>query len=187
MDKAKSFALFHQGLRSYVDALSAIRQFCGEVCSESMSVLEANLEGLRQTLQCEIQPGTPNVRPNCIDPIDWDGMEAWAMARVEAQDLCGIYAGLYWQVKNGAEPTPGVCVSLRFNKIQLFEATGERLRKVAGDRIQSYRPSKELWIWEPIDPTDADEFTDRLDRITKEWIKLLRQIPELFARLAQGA
>jgi hypothetical protein len=190
MDKEANFAVFQEGLKSYAVALSAIRELCGEVYSKSRSVLEANVEDLRQTLQREIQPVwiTPKVWPNCIDPTDWDGRDAWAMAVADARDLCDIYAGLYWQVKDGDEPTPGVCVGLTFKRIQLFLATWEHLRRVAGDRIQSYRPTRELWIWEPIDPKDAAEFGDRLDTIMKEWITLLRQIPpEVFTQPPQTA
>jgi hypothetical protein len=188
MDKKENFEVFKEGLRSFLDAMSAIREFCDEVYSVSRSVLEANLNDLRQTLQREIQSDwiTTHVRPNCVDPIDWDGMTASAMARVDAQDLCRIYVGIYWQAENAAELKPGTYVGLEFHGgVPLFLATLEHLRRVAGDRIKSYRPWKELWIWEPIDPTDAAEFGDRLDRIMKEWIKLLRQIPpEVFARAA---
>jgi hypothetical protein len=190
MEKETSLTVLQEGLQSYVDAVSGIREFCGDVCSKSRSVLEANLEDLRKTLQHEILPDwiTHSVWPNCVDPLNWDGTEAWAMAMVDAQDLCRIYAGLHWQAKDGAEPAPGVCIGLSFNRIQLFDPTWEHLRRLAGDRIQKYRPSRDLWLREPINPTEAADFSDRLDRITKEWIKLLRQIPpEVFAQPAQSA
>jgi len=185
MDKETKLKLFQEGLQSYVDALSAIRGLCAEVCSQSQSVLERNLNDLRGTLQRDIQPEwiQPYVSPNCVDKPDWDGMSAWVTAKVGVQDLCGIYAGLFWQARDGEEVEPRVCVDLEIYNRQIFHRVLEQLRGIAGDRVQSVPRWNELRIWEPISPTNAADFSDRLDRITKEWTTLLRQIPpEVFAR-----
>ena len=179
MNQNANFNLLQEGLQSYVDALLAIREFCREVGSKSRRVLEANVDDIQQILHRELRADsmTDFVSPNCLAPAVWDGTWAWATAKLSVPDLCDIYVGLLWRVEANGIPRPGVVVDFAFYDRQLFVKLSQLLRDLAGERVQPTKTYKELMIWEPIDPANAENFTDRLAAITKEWVDLLRKIP----------
>ncbi len=46
MDQDTNLNLFQEGVKGYLDALVAIKEFCREVLSRSRRVLEANIDNL---------------------------------------------------------------------------------------------------------------------------------------------
>jgi hypothetical protein len=179
MNEDTSFNLFQEGLRSYIEALAAIRGFYREVYSVSKAVLEDNFEDLGRNLRRKLERDwiEPYVSPAGRDLLDrWDGNWAWVAARLSAGDLCYGYFGLHWRGEDGQPPTAWAVVDFQIHNGALFRALSQQFRDLAGERIIPYRPYKELMIWEPIGPGNASSFSDKLDSVTKEWIGLWGRI-----------
>ena len=180
MNQDANLNLLREGLQSYIDALTAIREFNRAVYSISRKVLDANVDDLERNLRRKLQRDSVAlyVSPAGASLDTWDGTWAWVAAKVPAQDLCTGYFGLSWRGEGGEPPKPGATVDFEFSGLDRphFNTFSQHIKSLAGERILPPY-GRELKIWESIDPANAASFSDTLDAITKEWIALLGQIP----------
>jgi hypothetical protein len=180
MNRDTNLNLFEEGLRSYVDALGAMKEFYREAYSRSRKVLDANLDDLGRNFRRRLERDSVAlyVSPAGTNLDAWDGTRAWVAAKLPVRDLCDGYFGVCWRVDDGEPPRPGAVVDFDFWRLQrpLFITLSQHLRSFAGEKI--LLPSgKQVMIWEAVDPVNAGSFADTLDSITKEWIALLGRIP----------
>jgi hypothetical protein len=175
-----AFNLFQEGLESYLEALGALRGFCQEVLSKSRTVLQANLGDLAVALhrQLELTSVTDYVwPPTLVVPADWDGTIAWIAAKLPVRDLCNFYLGLLWRAKEGSVPEPGAVAAFEVYPKATFNVVSERIRSLAGDRVELNRRYNEIFIWQQFGPSNAANFSEALESIMREWIGLWHRVP----------
>jgi hypothetical protein len=97
MSLEDNLEFFTEGLRSYMDAMLALGQFCQEVKKKADRVLTSNLEELEQAIGVPLKHQTQEIYVNPSSPTSSNETWAWVTTKLVVPQFKAVLFGLAWE------------------------------------------------------------------------------------------
>ena len=160
---------FAEGLRSYMDAMLALGQFCQEVKKKADRVLTSNLEELERALGVPLKDQTQEIYVNPRSPTSFSETWAWIATRLSAPQFKSVLFGLAWEEVD-SEIVPFVVGGFWFKNA----ADRDRAKQALGGDNALLEDGSGFYLRERLTPKEAASFEKKLEYILNKWIKLWR-------------
>ena len=170
MNLEDNLEFFTEGLRSYMDAMLALGQFCQEVKKKTDRVLTSNLQELERALGIPLEHQTQEIYVYPSSLTRCDETEAWVTTRLAVPQFRAVHFGLAWEEVD--------------SEIALFVIGGfwfknagdrDRAKQAFGGNNDLLEEGGGLYLRERLTPKEAASFEKKLENILRNWIELWRR------------
>jgi hypothetical protein len=175
-----------EGLRSYPDALIAVREFQNEIQERCRAILR------RRVVELERALGLPSA-PSQVKPYAWGNDPSkvnlrecvelgaqWQTAGLNNLYL-GFYASLGWRSEDDIQIEHYASASLETDHKPLITAVLQRLEREGRQDFESHLTYGYMSLFETTSPDDPEACLGKVDTMVLKWITLWDEIGGLQA------
>jgi hypothetical protein len=170
-------ALIHEGLSSYLDAMTAIDEFTRIIQEDCRAVLERQAKTLADAtgLKFSIKEITDYSEPYKGRQKLWSGQYSWIGTLLPILDSDKFYSmdvGLIWNYEDG-ETSTRFYSCFYTKQLSLLDELDSKLRRTSNADLEVDKTDWALILWgENAVGSDGQYRLDCLERIVSEWISV---------------